>query len=113
MPIKVESVETLKKYFSKVVERAEHHAPNVNEIIYTLLGIIILKMDDNKPIEVWGTDNDATGNILWVTTGGNNYAFRYEHSNGGSIEIRNGSHKGTIKLRIDNATSVSTIISNL
>lgn len=110
MPVKVDTVETLKEYFSKVVGRANHHAPNVTEIIYTLVGIIILKMDAGSQIEVRGTENDATGNILWVWINGTKYALRYEHANGGSIEIRENSYKGPIKVSITNATPVSTIL---
>lgn len=112
MPIKVDSVEILKKYFSKVVGRVSHHAPNVNEVVYALVGIIILKMDENSSIEVWGTNDDATGNILWITIAGKGYAFRYEHSNE-TIEIRDGSHKGPLLLSIDNSTTVASILNAL
>ena len=50
MAVKVDTVETLKKYFSGVVRRTNHHAPKVTEIIYSLLGIIILKKDDGTTI---------------------------------------------------------------
>ena len=111
MPVKVDTVQILKSYFSKVVERAEHHAPNVNEILYTLLGVIILKMDNNSRIEVRGTENDATGNILWVVIQGKRYALRYEHAAGGSVEIREGSYNGNIVISVTNATPVSAILS--
>lgn len=110
MSVKVDTVKVLKDYFSKVVIRAEHHAPNVNEIIYTLLGVIILKMDSGSLIEVRGTENDTTGNILWVWVNKKRYALRYEHANGGSIEIRENSYVGPIKVVVNNATPTSTIL---
>lgn len=110
MPVKVDTVSILKEYFSKVVSRADHHAPNVNEIIYTLLGVIILKVDPDSKIEVRGTDNSAMGNILWVRINGVQYAFRYEHAHGGSIEIREGNSRGPIKLSVTNSTSVQAIL---
>jgi hypothetical protein len=112
MPLRVDSVEILKRYFSGVVERANHHAPNVSDIIYKLLGIIIIKMDQNTSIEVRrGADVDATGNILWVISNGTRYAFRYEHADG-TIEIRRGSYSGPLVLKIDNSTPTSTVIAS-
>ena len=109
MAVKVDSVDILKKYFSGVVRRTNHHAPNVSNIIYTLLGIIILKKDDGTEIEVRGSDDDSTGNILWVIANGQRYAFRYEHSDG-TVEIRQGSYNGQLILKIDNGTTPAQII---
>ncbi|NCC61577.1 MAG: hypothetical protein EOM12_11690 [Verrucomicrobiae bacterium] len=86
MPVRVNDVEALKEYFSGVVARSEHHAPNVNEVIYTLLGLIILSMDENSNIQVRGSEG-VTGNMLWFTVNGTRYAFRYEHSDD-TVEIR-------------------------
>lgn len=110
MAVKVDTVDILKKYFSGVVKRANHHAPKVGDIIYTLLGIIILKKDDNTSIEVRGSDDDSTGNILWVFINGVRYAFRYEHSDG-TIEIRRDSFNGPLVIKIDNTTSTASILS--
>jgi|SRR5690606_19756261 len=111
MATKVNTVDVLQKYFSGVVKRADHHAPLVKEIIYSLLGIIVLKKDLGTDIEVRGTHEDATGNILWVTINGIRYALRYEHSHGGSIEIRENSYNGPIVLTIDNKTTIQNILS--
>lgn len=112
MALKVENVDLLRKYFSGVVERAKHHAPNVNDVIYRLLGILILIKDENQPIEVRGSHEDKTGNILWVSIDNVRYAFRYEHSDQ-TIEIRVGSYNGTIVLKVDNSTPTNQIISTL
>lgn len=86
MAIKVQSVEELQKYFKGVVDRSTHHAPGVAEIIYPLLGMIVLKLDDNSDIQV-RSYADAPGNMLWVYINGSRYAFRYEHSDD-TIEIQ-------------------------
>ncbi len=109
MAIKVESIDTLKKYFTGITRRANHHAPNISEVIYGLLGIIILKKDDNTFIEVRGSDDSKTGNILWVVINGVRYAFRYEHSND-TIEIRRNSYNGEIVLIINNDTTLNQVI---
>ncbi|RZK16726.1 MAG: hypothetical protein EOO43_14190 [Flavobacterium sp.] len=110
MAVKVETVDTLREYFKGVTGRANHHAQNVNEVVYTLLGVIILLKDDGTDIEVRGSVG-STGNILWVYIGAIRYAFRYEHSNGGSIEIRENSYNGPIKLTVTNGTSLNQILS--
>lgn len=107
MPVRVNDVEVLKEYFSGVVARSEHHAPNVNEVIYTLLGLIILSMDENSDIQVRGSEG-ATGNMLWFTVNGTRYALRYEHADD-TVEIRENSYKGPLVAKINNATPTSNL----
>lgn len=114
MPIRVKSVENLRAYFQGVVNRADHHAPNVNHVIYPLLGFITLHMDDDSDIEV-RSNQDAMGNILWVWINQKKYAFRYEHSDG-HIEIHKETHSGPLVTRISNSSSIQelrTIFENL
>ncbi len=107
MAVKVNEVDVLKDYFFGVVERSEHHAPNVSEVIYPLLGLIVLKMDANSDIQVRGSQG-ATGNILWFTTNQQRYAFRYEHTDD-TIEIRKDSFKGNMIAKVDNGTTISDL----
>lgn len=107
MAVKVNEVDALKDYFFGVVERSEHHAPNVSEVIYPLLGLIVLKMDDNSDIQVRGSQG-STGNILWFTTNRQRYAFRYEHTDD-TIEIRKDSFKGVLVAKVHNGTTISDL----
>ena len=107
MALKVNEVESLKDYFFGVVKRSEHHAPNVSEVIYPLLGLIVLNMDGASDIQVRGSEG-ATGNILWFTKNNQRYAFRYEHR-GDFIELRKDSFKGQIVARIDNTNSIKSL----
>lgn len=109
MAVKVNTVDILQKYFSAVVKRADHHAPFVNNIIYSLLGIIVLKKDVGADIEVRGSHEDETGNILWVTINGNRHAIRYEHQTG-EIEIRRDTYNGPVELTINNNTTTQDIL---
>lgn len=109
MAIKITTVDVLKKYFSEVVKRANHHAHGVNSVIYTLLGVVVLRKDDGTDIEVRGTDENATGNILWVQINGQKYALRYEHSND-TVEIRKDTYKGTLVLTINNTTTAQDVM---
>jgi hypothetical protein len=107
MPVTVESVATLRRYFRGVVDRSESHGQNVSNVIYPLLGLVLLHMDDDSDIEVWGSERPE-GNILWFQVGGTRYAFRYEHEDG-TIEIRKGSHRGGLVAKFDNSSSVGEL----
>ena len=107
MAVRVNEVDVLKDYFFGVVARSEHHAPNVSEIIYPLLGLIVLRMDEQSDIQVRGSEG-ATGNMLWFTTNKQRYAFRYEHSDD-TIEIRKGSFKGHLVAKVSNATTTNEL----
>jgi len=43
MALKVDTVDILKRYFSAVLRRTNHHALNVTDVIYRILGIIVFK----------------------------------------------------------------------
>ena len=105
MAIKVQSVEELQKYFKGVVDRSEHHAPGIADIIYPLLGMIVLKLDDNSDIQVRSYD-DAPGNMLWVHINGVRYAFRYNHVDD-AIEMRKDNYKGPVLHKITNETGIT------
>lgn len=104
MAVRVNQVEELKSYFFGVVKRSEHHAPGVSDVIYPLLGLIVLNMDENSDIQVRGSEG-ATGNILWFTKSGQRYAFRYEHADD-TIELRRDSFKGQLLQKINNSVSI-------
>lgn len=110
MALKITNVDLLQKYFSGVVSRSNHHAHGVKDIIYSLLGIIVLKKDVGTEIEVRGNHEDEMGNILWVSMQGVKYAFRYEHSTG-EIEVRINSYSGPIKFTINNTSTAQWILS--
>jgi len=104
MAMTLKTIQDLHQYFIGVVNRAEHHAQEVEEIIYPLLGMIVAYKDNKTDIEVWST-NDNPGNILWAFFNGTRYAFRYEHEPI-SIEIRKESYKGDLVHIITNNTTL-------
>ncbi len=107
MAINVSEVEVLKRLFLKVIERADSHAPNVNEIIYPLLGFILLITDEKSDIQVRPSD-EANGNMLWLTTNGHRYAIRYE-DNEKSIVIRKGNFMGAMIASVNNSTTTNEL----
>ena len=43
MAQKIEQIKILKQYIKRVLDKADHHAENVNEVILTLIGAVIWK----------------------------------------------------------------------
>lgn len=102
--VKVTTLAILRQYAAGVVERAECHGPNVNVIVYTLLGYLIANLAVDR-IEVRGSEG-AIGNVLWCRYGGQRFAFSYDHKNGGSIVLRRSTTQGPLIGRFTNRSGV-------
>ena len=107
MTITVTEVEELRQYIDGVMNRADHHASNVRDIVLALVGAITWRKDDEEPIQVMG-HNGKMNNVLWVRIGGRRYAFSYNHLSG-EIEMRQGSTQGPTLHTFSNATPLATI----
>lgn len=108
MAKKIVNVDILQEYFKGVILRANHHAQNVVDIAYSLLGIIVCYKDENADIQVLEQGGE-TKNVLWVNIKGKRYAFSYNH-NTQSIEIRDENLKGAVLLSVNNSTAISDIV---
>lgn len=108
MPIQLDSVEQLHDYLTGIVNRAEHHAPEIQEIILTLAGALILRKDADSPLEA-RTYGGSLANLLWATINGQRYAFSYDH-NQRRIVIKRGTSRGRIVAFFDNNTSTGRVI---
>ena len=107
MPLSVKDVDQLRKYLSGVMDRADHHANNVNEIALALVGAILWRKDDDAHIKVMA-QNGETKNVLWVRIGQKRYAFSYNHRTG-KIEMRTGSIQGKPIQSFSNKTALSKV----
>ncbi|EMC0410304.1 hypothetical protein VBP81_004359 [Vibrio fluvialis] len=107
MALTVKDVNLLSQYIAGVMARAEHHAGNVEEIALALAGAILWRKDDTN-IKVMAHGGD-TKNVLWVTIGGEQYAFSYNHSSE-KIEMRKGSTQGDTIHEFDNSTHLSQLV---
>ena len=106
MAQKIEQITKLKEYIKGVLDRADHHAEKVNEVILTLIGAIIWKKDE-EPIEVLTQSGDMK-NVLWVKINSTKYAFSYNHETK-KIEMRENSIKGQVIKQFDNSISTGAI----
>jgi len=107
MPLSVKDVSEMQKYINGVMERSNHHAGNVNEVVLAMAGAIVWKKDTDKPIQVMIHEGE-TKNVLWIYINRTRYAFSYNHKSG-QIELRKGSTQGKVLYSFDNASTVSQI----
>ena len=112
MALTITTLNLLNQYINGVMERADHHGQNVNEIVLTLAGAVIWRATQDVEVRTY---NDETGNILWLTINGHRYAIAYNH-NTLNIEIRDRNQNGTVLATFNNtntALDVKNIFSTL
>ncbi len=105
MPRTITDVDVLQEYIAGVMERADHHAGNVDEIALAVAGAIVWRKDGD--IRVYEREGQMT-NVLWVTISGTQYAFSYNHT-AGVIEVRRDSIKGRVLASFSNATPIADV----
>lgn len=93
MPQRVTDLTVLRDYIRGVVDRADHHAQNVNGVALAIAGGVIWRKDD-EPLEVMVREGEMK-NVLWFKVGGKRYALSYNHD-AGEIELRQGTTQGSV-----------------
>lgn len=73
----IKDISQLHDYLKGVMERAEHHAPEVSEIVLALAGGVIASLNGGT-IQVY-TYKGSPANIVWVTVNNKRYCFKYNH----------------------------------
>lgn len=104
MPRNIVGVDVLKQYILGVMERAEHHGQNVDEICLAVAGAIVWKADRIDVYERMG----SMGNALWLYVDDKKYLLSFNHDTG-EIEVRQASTQGDVLASISNATSVAQV----
>ena len=102
MPQQVTEINVLRNYLRGVMNKADHHGPNVNEVVLALAGSVVWRKDD-KPIEVLGREGEMK-NVLWFRVDGTRYALSYNHDTG-EIELRQGTIQGSVIGSFSNTTT--------
>lgn len=108
MPRNIDNMDTLQKYTKGILEKTEHHAQNVSEIIFPLIGLIVAFKDNDEDLKVM-TQDEEMKNVLWARIRGNRYAFSYNHESQ-SIEMREGSTQGRTINSFKNGNPLGSII---
>ena len=108
MALRLNTVDRLQQYLLGVSERASHHAPNVEHVILTLAGAIVLYKDQRTNLEARTYQGSLT-NVIYAIINGTRYVFTYEHQQQ-LVEIRHGSIRGTPVGSFTNTTTLQQII---
>ena len=101
MALSISTLTLLTEYINGVMDRANHHAQNINEVVLALVGAVIWKA--TQDIEV-RTYQGEMANILWLTIDSRRYAIAFNHHTG-RIEIRERSTQGTVIHEFDNSVT--------
>jgi hypothetical protein len=94
-------------YLQGVLGRADHHAPNVDEVVVTLMGAIIAFAEPDS-IELLAQDGEIK-NALWARIRGQRYAFSYDHT-GRRITAKRGGNRGPVVAAFDNSATARQVI---
>jgi hypothetical protein len=102
MPLAVSDLATLKGVVNNAMWRADHHGPDVQEILLPVIGGIVWRADAiryNAPLGV-------PGRLVWITIGSKQYAFSYR---GKEIHVVEHNTQGPVIERLSDDTSLVDI----
>jgi hypothetical protein len=106
MTRQVAATDLLRDYIAGVMDRADHHAAGVNEIVLALAGALVWRKDKD-PVEVTVRDGDMK-NVLWFRAGGTRYALSY-NPRSGAMELRESGTQGQLMGSFTNSTPCSEV----
>lgn len=105
MALTITTLTLLNEYINGVMNRADHHGQNVNEIVLTLAGAVIWRATQDVEVRTY---NEETANILWLTVNGHRYAIAYNHQTF-NIEIRDRNQNGVVLATFNNLSSANDV----
>jgi hypothetical protein len=100
--IAIQSINALNEYLNGVMNRANHHATNVNEVALTIAGAIVWRATDD--MKVRSNNSRGTGNMLWFFVKSKRYVLSYNQQTQ-TIDLLEGSIDGKILHSFDNGWS--------
>jgi len=105
MATTIHNIEILREYLTGVLDRANHHAQNVNEIALAIVGGIIWRTTND--IRVLSREGEMK-NALWLQVNNRTLCFVYNHQTS-SIDIKEGNQQGNIVRSFNNSTPNSEV----
>ena len=105
MAKQINTIFELQSYFNGVMDRAIHHANNIDEIILAIAGGVIWKAQGTLKVRTY---NGETANVLWLCTEKKTYCFKYNHTDV-SILVCENSHKGRILQTFTNKSTAKEV----
>ena len=108
MPQPLNSIDEFQQYLTGVQERAQHHAPNIMEVLIALAGVAVLFKDPRSQL-VAGTYRGGLANVLRMTIAGERYVLSYDHEEE-AVQIKRGTSQGEVVGSFDNHTEPGQIL---
>ena len=106
MSRKIEEIKLLREYLNGINARSLHHAQAVNEVIFPLIGIILLKSEGDILVR----DQDGLlKNVIWFTINTTKYSMKYDHELS-AITLHSGSSTGIKLYEFRNSDSIKVLI---
>lgn len=84
----LESLEDLHVFLQSAAKRANHHAKEVESVLYTLIGGLLVNSNQLTSIKI-------RKNILWARVKNRDLVFAYNHEKR-TIEVRDRTQRGTV-----------------
>lgn len=106
MAISIDSLQKLQTYLNGVLDRADHHAGNVEGVSLALLGAVVWKSDQEIEVREY---NGSPANMIWFWVKNKRYAMAYNH-NTEQIELKERTHRGQVLHSFDNSTPYDEVI---
>lgn len=98
--ILIQSINALNEYLNGVMNRANHHAKNVNEVALTIAGAIVWRATED--IQVRSNNSRSPGNVLWFYVKSRRYVLSYNQQTE-TIDLLDSSIDGKVLHSFDNS----------
>lgn len=109
MAIKINNLQDLNNYITKVIEAADH-APNIASTIPYLQQTVLSRFiwgNHNYKIEIYSR-NGNMARTCWLTLNNKRYVFTYNYTNQ-KIDLKMKSLQGNLIADFDNSSSLAAI----
>ena len=100
------NVRLLRTYFKGVLGRTEHHAGNVDEVIYYLLGAVMQFGSDEIEVRTY---KDNVANEIWFNINQQKYCMVYDHEKE-CVVLKRNTHDKTFEVVFNNDNSLQEVL---
>ncbi|WP_131798470.1 hypothetical protein [Acidovorax sp. GW101-3H11] len=107
MARRLTTIGQINRYVASVIADANHHAPQVSQVIQPLANAVLARFGPNDTIDVYERQG-VVARTCWVRIAGTRYCFSYNYTNH-VIDLRDRSLQGNLRFAFDNATTTAQI----